>query len=370
MRWWTWLVAVGCHRGDGGGPSLPQCTADRPLTVSPLADGDFAGLVPLGNLNPSGHTLPTDHVYFYLPFDGGTAPDVVPVVLPGDGWITQIAASEHVSASPPFTDYALTFQPCDEQILVFGHISSLDPALAAQLTGDAPCDEYTTGGQAFRYCRYDLKIPVSAGDPLGTAGGNPGQYALDLGAFDLRGEALPFANLERILADNERLPYVVCPADLFAADVADALGARFSNHDGSVLRTAEPRCGSVMQDLPGTAQGIWINAASDELYPEDPHLSFVHDNVDPSVPVLSIGTAIPDLLGAHAFTAEASGVVNRDPADLSADGTVTCYALPGVTGAVLAEMPSATELRVEHQPAADCASPPWALGAGAVDFAR
>jgi hypothetical protein len=36
------------------------------LSVSPLADSLIAFITPLGNLNPPGHTLPTDHIYFYF----------------------------------------------------------------------------------------------------------------------------------------------------------------------------------------------------------------------------------------------------------------------------------------------------------------
>jgi hypothetical protein len=58
--------------GDSTGPTAPSgvaaCSGTQVLTVSPVVLGVLQAIVPLGNLNPSGHVFPTDHVYLYTPF--------------------------------------------------------------------------------------------------------------------------------------------------------------------------------------------------------------------------------------------------------------------------------------------------------------
>src|SRR6185436_518806 len=59
------LVVTACCSSGSGGPS----TSDLPSTLVfsyppiPLDGTDFT--VPIGNLNPPDHTIPTDHAYFY-----------------------------------------------------------------------------------------------------------------------------------------------------------------------------------------------------------------------------------------------------------------------------------------------------------------
>jgi len=70
------LVGLGVLAGCGGNhgtssPAAPSPTIEPPLaqtlvfTQSPIDVAAIEFVVPLGNLNPPGHTLPTDHVYFY-----------------------------------------------------------------------------------------------------------------------------------------------------------------------------------------------------------------------------------------------------------------------------------------------------------------
>ncbi|HEY9226075.1 MAG TPA: hypothetical protein VIP11_05475, partial [Gemmatimonadaceae bacterium] len=62
----------------------PQGTAI--FSTPPIALANVAGWVPLGNLNPPGHTFPTDHQYLYLP---ASARSPVDLVSPGDAMITR-----------------------------------------------------------------------------------------------------------------------------------------------------------------------------------------------------------------------------------------------------------------------------------------
>lgn len=68
------LLTAGCRQGeeywsDGGDEAPPNFDETLPagnlaFTHSIMALSDINNIIPLGNLNPPGHTLPTDHIYF------------------------------------------------------------------------------------------------------------------------------------------------------------------------------------------------------------------------------------------------------------------------------------------------------------------
>jgi len=362
MRIFYFLVAislfqVACSSKDKGSSS--SC-GDEPLfTVSPLADSDITGIVPLGNLNPGGgHIFPTDHIYFYIKDSDGEEPvDEVDVKIPGDAVITKIAAKTHLSADPVFVDYRVTMEPCDDYELYFSHVQSLSAELSAQITGSGDCSTYATGGQDYQYCRYEnLSISVKAGDVFGTAGGTVGQAALDLGVYDSRQKQNTFANEERLEEEESNLLYAKCPIDDFESTVKAQLENRFGDYDGSPLRTVEPVCGEVSQDEIGTAQGIWFFKSDDSLSPEDPHIALVHNNVDPTIAVFSVGTELASALSGSTleFTPEASGLVDREFSDVTDDGNIYCYTIPTTEGVVLLQMTSSTEIDLEYQASTEC----------------
>jgi hypothetical protein len=350
------LAACGGSGGGSSGPTLPACPAtDQLLTASPLADADFTVLTPLGNLNPPGHVFPTEHQYFYLAIPpGATVPAAVAVVTPGDLTLIEARSSEHLSADPQFTDWDLTLAACDGLSFRFGHVATLAPAVEAALVPTGSCDEYSTGGQDYRQCRYTAAVPLLAGAPLGTAGGNAGQYALDLGTHDTRKPPVGLVNA----AAYGDAAYARCVTDYAAADVQAALLAH-------VERTVEPRCGSQAQDVAGTAQGNW-RRAGEPTYPEDPHLALVHDPVDPSRIAISIGTSLGISPRVASPTTEGTGSANRDPSE-AVPGTTWCWDLGG--SRLVVELPTASTLTAEAQTGA-CGDPPWTLGAGAVQFVR
>jgi hypothetical protein len=158
------------------------------FTDSPIDIERISRIVLLGNLNPPGHVFPTDHIYFYISNpDGDNRPDIVTLYSPGDLTVTAIEAKEHITAG--FVDYSITLRPCDDVTVVLGHVSSL----STEIFGDSsafnkwtPMNEYSTGGETYRSWRKDCIIQVTAGQTLGTTGGNLDQYALDLGVYDPR----------------------------------------------------------------------------------------------------------------------------------------------------------------------------------------
>ena len=77
-----------------GPTSEKHCSpGDAVFTDLPTKLVDVSGIVPLGNLNPKGHTIPTSHAYIYplmaIPGDPTTA-KTVPVYAPGKADIVAV----------------------------------------------------------------------------------------------------------------------------------------------------------------------------------------------------------------------------------------------------------------------------------------
>ena len=366
---------------------IPECQADAPLfEVSPLRLSDIQGINPLGNLNPPGHTFPSQHLYFYIrredPTDDRSSPVRVPVFAPGHMWITSVSTSEYLSASPPFTDYSLYFSPCNQVSGYFHHVQTLTDDLLDRIGpyDVARCNTYSPGGGAIRRCDKSLTIEVQAGELIGTTG-DEGNLALDFGMRDDRVPALADANPSRHYSNRSGFDqfHLVCAIDYYPPDVRDRLRARLGDHFGGRPRTIEPICGEVEQDEPGTAQGKWYRPGTvEEPSPEGLHLALVHDNVDPSRGVFSVGTSVPGL-GPNAwfFAPQPSGGVNRDFSQVTADGAVFCYDPVSRSGrppspplVILLQLTSDTTLRIEKQDAAECGAGSWAFGSNHAVFER
>src|SRR5262245_38095770 len=83
------LVAFGCGDGSSRSTSSPTSpSANMPgslvFTQSPVDPSAISSITPLGNLNPPGHTLPTNHIYLFHGTPG------LPVVAPANG-LVQVA---------------------------------------------------------------------------------------------------------------------------------------------------------------------------------------------------------------------------------------------------------------------------------------
>jgi hypothetical protein len=360
----------------------PSCGTEMAVfDRSPVALDDFMGLVPLGNMGPPGHTFPTDHIYFHINRvdvnDWYLGTVEVPVVTPGDVWVTEVVFQEALSNDPPRTDFTVHFSPCAEVQAFFIHLSGLSERILAEVGTDFDrCDEYSiTGAGDFRNCsKKGISIKVEAGEEFGKAGGNEYANALDLGVYDLRTPPLAYANPDRW---PDRSLHIACPLDYFPPDVQQELRARLGAHDGSVPRTVEPICGEVEQDEPGTAQGVWMTKGTVYTYPEDPHLALVRDNLLPEWSVFSVGesTAASGLdWGMYFFMPVGSGLVNRAFIDVT-PGEVYCYEglvlkfgePAGLT--VILEMPTATTLRIERIQGG-CGQGPWQFSELASEFER
>jgi hypothetical protein len=323
------------------------------FTHSPLDQANFKGLVPLGSLNPSAHTFPTDHLYFYL-----TDKTVeVPLYSPGELTIIRVSENKGGVGTPnQVTDYEIHLGYQDSYIS-FGHVARLTDAILSNLDfSKGDCQTYTLGGGSVQSkCYLATNIKVNGGDIIGYCGKGFAQSALDLGLY------------------NTQVP--ACPIDYYAEPVKSQLMARFSSFDGVTRRTAAPICGEANQNLDNTAQGVWLNP-NEPKYPESSHIALVHDNIDPTIPSFSIGLSVPGLnSNVYHFTPQSTGVINRDFKDITPGPTVYCYTYHAGTGqdlantSILVRLESAKALKLELRNC-DCTCSPYALTGNALSFVK
>jgi hypothetical protein len=344
------------------------------MTTPPVAMSDFVGWVPLGAMNPPGHTFPTDHQYIYVNDPGSTAPRrEVPVVAPGEMTIT--FAKRQTVTPNGVTDYSLSFSLCAEVSGEFGHVASIAPAVLQQIGNfDKNCTSYSPApGSTASTCEASgFTIKLHAGDVIGTTGGPPPHsFGLDVSLWDSRVPPITYANPARWQSSSSGLDHfhVVPASDYFAEPARSQIGARLGSFNGTQRRTASPIGGTIGVDVPGTAMGAWFNP-SQPTYPEFVHLAIAPDNVDPSQMQLSVGTTLSAWTrGLVSFTPVSAGYVNRHPAQITADGRIYCFESAG-SWAMIVQLVDASTLRVEVPSATSCAAAPAAFSGGAVDFRR
>ena len=307
------------------------------------------------------------------------SPNVTTLYSPGNLTVTRIIVEERRESG--LTDYAMTLKLCKDVTLLFGHVSSL----SVDLFGDTSSfkDWHFVGeyggenGRDIRRWDKDYDVRATAGEVLGTVGGNPGQWALDFAVYDQRHPAENVANPGRY---GGGAPIVTCPLSYFeGGPVLDQLVA-LVNRD-KVEGEALP-CGFVIQDLPGAAQGNWYFFGTGnypDTFPQDPHLALVHDNIHPSLGAFSVGTSVPGLrTGVYHFKPQTSGRVNLDFSQVTADGNVYCYdSLNHYWGepispahSILLQLTSETTLRIEKRDAAECGTGPRTFQSNFAEFER
>jgi hypothetical protein len=303
------------------------------------------------------------------------------VYSPGDITITEIRSSENVTAGA--SDYSIIFSPCRQVQGYLNHVQQLHTdVLAALDPNEAVCYSYDTGGETYRSCTHEVAINLTGGVPIGSVGNTDKVFALDLGTFDARIQSHVYANPSRFYTRIDHFDqfHLVCALDYFTQSVKDALTQHLGDHGGSYQRTETPVCGEVAQDVAGTLKGIWFSGGTTETYPEDPHLALARENTLGIEQGFSIGTTLPRIDGSNEvlyFMPASSGQTNRDFSQVTADGNVYCYDSlqdrwgASINAVMLAQLTSATTLRIEQQNAASCAAVgPWTFGANARDFER
>lgn len=345
------------------GSSVPSCPKEYGglLTAEIMNDDAYNVISPLGNLNPGGgHIIPTDHMYMANITNNKSAK--AEVFAAGDMWLTELNESKAYDEQGNLlaSEIGFSFHPCKEITLEYG-VNELAPELGNDLqavirSSKKSCYSGEKPHGLSEQCKYSINYQVKAGQLLGWTDRN--EATLDVGAYDTR-VSLPFINPKRY---SERTLHTICPFDLYSGELKDSfyqkLGGRSENENAIARRTIEPRCGTVMQDVAGTAQGEWFVGKDPNESSEfdGTVISFVHDNVDPSKAVIVIaGTIIPQA-GQFTFIPKYQGVINREPTEVK-DSSIYCFQneFPeygtGVrlTGRILIQLTGPKTLKAEHQ---------------------
>lgn len=362
---------------------LASCGSE-PLTTPPVDLADLAGIIPLGNLNPSAHTLPSAHTYLALG-NSTAATKMVGVRFPAAGRVLRVLRYEGFLPGG-VTEYSVHVSVCKELFLYFNHLVNLDADFLTQI-GDFPPD--TCDFAPMRTCNKVVSIPISAGAVFAQLPVQPGvARVFDFGARDARLPApTGYANLARyyLAPDGNDLRHVACPFEYFPAVTRDGALALMGDPFAlpPVRRTIEPRCGTVVQDVPGTAQGNWFGyATTGAMYYEPPPqddkaVSLVHDAMYPGKPVFSVGNRSNLGVGRYYFVPIGNGKINRDFADVPAGSGVYCYEhltdLGGQVqspGIVLLEVTADSKLRLEKLSFSSCGPGPYLFGSSVTSFDR
>ncbi len=293
------ISSLTCHKKSNSAIQLGS------FAVLPVDLTYITGLVPLGNLNPPGHTFPTDHMYFYFS-NQVTSFDLK---SPGNLHVIQLVSQRmNPNQLDEKKDYTIILGSGSTRIR-FAHVTQLQGKLldAASSFSASVCETTTIGGKQYEKCTLNVDVNVSAGELIGTIYTNvPGQFGFDLGIY----------------VDN--IP--VCPLDYFDSASRLQLISKLGSPDGLVKRTAEPLCGEVNQDILGTLQGNWIQNGYD-FYKESNNISFAKDAVEPNRLFLSIGDAgvlVPSGLY-EVINIQSSGVIDRAFKDVKPDGKIYTY---------------------------------------------
>jgi len=299
---------------------LPECTS-TPFTSYPVEMEKISNIVPLGNLNPPGHTFPTDHIYFFT--DTNKYPGGFNVYAPGDIIIEGISK---VKCDPPqdsiSEDYSIDFAVCKYVWGRFGHVNNLSSYITniigefGEIYGDTVYSWQVAGRNYTSYYKH-VNIQVQAGTLLGIAGKGGG---FDFWLKDDRVQ-LSWVNQEW----TQEFQHTVCPLNYFVGDLKENMFAMLKSWDNKSVFPAN-YCGKIDFDVADTAQGIWtredyINRA------EDYGLSLVYHNFNASMGAISIGYAGNSSWDSnvYTFTPMEDGFRNRKFDEVTYDGNVYYY---------------------------------------------
>lgn len=361
---------------------LPPCGNTKDFfTTLPLALDSFTTIDPIGLLSPTAHTFPAPHLYFRIKREGGSFESPVtkvPLYAPADVTITKINLIQATNRPEFANDAAIHFALCSEFKAYFDHVIDLAPKLqeAYDKASTDRCDEYTltykTGPVNWKKCDKNVNLKVSNGELIGYAGGGSAQAVLDFAAFDARIEPHPYASSKRVF--RPELAYNVCPLDYFSPILSSQYKSRLGGYgysQSSNVIVVSPTCGKVIQDVPGTAKGNWFAPDIDTTRSghEPPHLALVQGHIEQNLQAFSNGDSTKNSeldFGIYYFSPQDSGFVNRDFAQVTADGKVYCYDTKNnykndEPTTIIIQLTDSETLRIEGKEAINCGSGPWSF---------
>lgn len=359
--------------------STTSCGSQKQLfKMSPIAPSEISTIIPLGNLAPPGHVLPTTHMYYrYL--HTNNVPKLTTLYVPADMTATKIMLSDNNSLPTPYNSYRIDFSVCDEVQGYFILVFNINDKLKAAF--HEPYDKVETsnvGGIKQEHNSIkNVSVKLNAGEVLGTGGGGLTMpNALDVGLSDTRIPSPTVANSARWIPQD--LHYV-CSLDYFPDTIKQTLYTKFGDFSGHALDITSPQCGEVYQDIPGTAQGIWVSktSAAQGLWDVPNNLALVHSNFNHKEAVFSMGNILQQLgfnnSNIYTFSPQSDGLTNIDFNKVTPNGKIYCYETsnsshnPGITAII--QLLDANTLRIGKLSNSTCGSGPWQFSSY-LDFIR
>ncbi|MBA4421340.1 MAG: hypothetical protein C0391_09355 [Anaerolinea sp.] len=346
---------------------FPVCpdNLDGILTAQLMDPQYISGLIPLGNINPPGHTSPVDHIYFDTMYEGR-----IPLYAPADAWITHVTEILYQDDTGNYisSDFGLTYTLCKGLVLDLAGYTGISSRLREKL--DEVRSECVYGINKIGHdkvegqCHYNVTIPVVSGEELGytQAEMKDNRLTLPLEVWAANYNVPARADVNWDFYNDDRYAHIMCLFDLYSGDLKDQYYQKFGYYDTKhkkeqanqepefIARTIEPRCGQVNQDLTGTIQGMWYAGKPGErnLESQGKGLAFLHNNIDPTMAEISIGGTIMDPL-AVLFQPRHSGFVDREPSEVTADGNIYCFNTRDDKGKVLVQLMDDHHMKVENQ---------------------
>lgn len=369
---------------------LPSCGNNNQLfTQLPISPNDFTFITPLGLLAPTAHVFPTPHLYFNIRTQDPKRYDSLPietdVLAPADIKITTIRFIE-AKNKPDWSDGMVAFGVCREFKAYFDHVKNFSPKIKKAFDEKQfkNCEEYTLGYAPpigdihYKLCDAKVSLEIKKGEKIGTAGGGFGQRVFDFGSFDKRVTPVQFAKEERWVT-RQQLKYTVCGLDYFSDDLKTLLKERLGGQGiHGEIKNAD--CGEVVQDIPGTAMGVWVTPDTQEIHHDPPHIALVHDNIEPHYMVFSLGDSTSKIglsAGKYIYLPQKAGLVNRHFKDLKPGGEIFCFETEEILysqgnkrpTAILLTLIDADTLRIGKLDTPNCGQGPWQMDTF-VEFVR
>ncbi len=366
------------HLDDDKGqvPAFSDCPNTKQLFMeSPVALKDLSTIIPMGNFAPPGHIGATPHMYYnFLNVGKPDAPNPArtSIVAPGAMTITRITKFDNASSAHPFDSYRLDFTFCREVSGYFIHIVELSNKLADIMKPpyDTTQESKVSGEITEHTYAKNVNIPMLGGEPVGFSGGGTDKPAgLDFGLVDEREPVPTLANPARWKNDS----HYVCSLDYFPSQLSQELYKKIGDYTYKVREPGEPKCGTIYQDLPGTAQGLWFtrDVPSDMLGDPAMEINLAHSNLDHGLGIFSLGNKLEsigiDTKSYYVFSPKSEGLVDVDFKYVKPNGNIYCYQLKNQYNyslpdtALLIQMTDATTLRVGKNPANNCKGGPWKI---------
>lgn len=322
------LVAIGIVGGfviskqPKTGNGVPACPAGKNLLkTSIIKEEDLTTIIPLGNLAPPGHILPTNHMYFNYKHVG-TGPNKhsveTAIYSPADITATSMLEIDTTNDKASYKAYKIDFDLCPEVSGYFILVQKLNDALASAYKS---AQDTGTGG------KRQVSVKLTAGELIGYGGGAAGfPTGIDFTIIDTREPKPTVANPDRW---HKSGLYFSCALDYFDPELSKRLYQKIGNFNLEYLNPGNPVCGTVYQDVPGTSQGVWVTQGFNEQLRDTEHVAaLVHSNFDHKEGAFSFGDKIKAVgisnNAALLFEPKTSGLINLD-FNLVSDNKVYCY---------------------------------------------